>query len=61
MFGYGKNSYNNKNEDRTTAKQLYVSTTCPSGVWKLYGSQWKVDIIHPKLVEGSMVIYHWEI
>ncbi len=29
--------------------------------WKLDVSQWKVDTNHPKLVEGSIGIYHWEI
>ncbi len=30
-------------------------------VWKLDGSQWKADENHPKLVEGYMGMYHWEV
>ncbi len=38
-----------------------MSTTCTSGVWKLDGSQWKIDANNIKLVEGSMGMNHWEI
>ncbi len=42
-------------------KQPDVPTTCSSGVWKLDGSQWKDDANHPKFVEESIGMYHWEI
>ncbi len=50
-----------KNEGQSTVNYPDMSTTCPSGVWKLDDSQWKVDINHPKLVEGSMGVYHLKI
>ncbi len=50
-----------ENEGQTTTNQPDVSTTCTSGVWKLDSSELKVDEINPKLVEGSMGMYCWEI
>ncbi len=50
-----------ENEGQTTANQPDVSITCTSGVWKLDSSELKVDEINPKLVEGSMGMYCWEI
>ncbi len=55
------NTDTTKIEGQTTANQPDVSITCTSGVWKLDGSQLKVDEINPKLVEGSMGVYCWEI
>ncbi len=51
-------SHTQKYEGQTTA--IYtdgVLIICTSGVWKWDGSQWKVDMNHPKLVEGSIGMY----
>ena len=61
MFGYGKSNHNHKTDGQTTANLDYVLITYTSGVWKLDDSQWKLDTNHPKLVEGSIDMYHWEI
>ncbi len=61
MFGYDQHRHNNNKEGESTANLPDVSTTCTSGVWKHDGSQWKVDINHSKLLEGSTGMYHWEI
>ncbi len=42
-------------------KLTHMSTTSTSGLWIIDGSQWQVDTNNPKLVEGSMGMYHWEI
>ncbi len=38
-----------------------MSFKCTAGMWKLDDSQWKIDTNNPKLVEGSIGMYHWEI
>ena len=60
MFGYGQKRHNKK----WGSKNDWINHMCvphTPGVWKLDGSQWKVDEINPKLVEGSMGMYCWEI
>ncbi len=56
MFGYGQKRHNKK----WGSKNDWINHMCvphTPGVWKLNGSQCKVNENHPKLIEGSIGMY----